>query len=586
MKGKQGSIRLMISTSLLMLFFSASPQGIQTIGALPGNSYSYAFDLSDNGAVVVGSVLTDSGQKAVRWVRGTGLQELGSLGGNFSEARGVSADGSVVVGWATTSNGETHAFRWTAHTGMQDLGTLGGRHSYAWDVSANGSVIVGYAEDQNLRMRAFRWVQATGMQSLGTLEGGNFSEAKSVSADGNSIVGVATTSSGLRRAFLWRQATGMQDIGTLGGSSSEAWGISADGAVVVGFATLTNGSSRAFRWTQSGGMVDLGTLAAAGRFSHAQAVSGNGSVIVGLSYYSNSQFTAFVWTQERGMRNLLQSYASALPIGWTLNTAFAVSSNGRYIAGIGRTPDSKYQGWVLDTAPSPRHWNFDNDTEGWRVVDFNALGPYKNPILTHTPSWSAAGGNPGGHIFWADNNNNSFFFEAPAPLVGDLSAYTNGYLRFSLSTTLNNYASDSVVVFYGRNDKVMVAPITPLPDNTWRSYLVQLVHTRFRNDNINGSQTTRQDFNSIMRDVAAVRIPGEFGVGTLETTRLDTVSLLPVTIQGDVNADGCVNDQDLLLILLAFGSTGSLPEDLDQNGVVDDADLLILLLNFGSGTCN
>jgi len=587
MKGKQGSIRLgVVCVGLLMLIAGAFTQNIQSIGALPGNAYSYAYDVSDNGAVVVGSVLTDVGQKAVRWSRASGaLEELGSLGGNFSEARGVSADGSVVVGWATTSNGETHAFRWTAHGGMQDLGTLGGRHSYALDVSANGLVVVGYAEGQNFRMRAYRWTQATGMQSLGVLSGGNHSEAKSVSADGNSVVGIATNSSGLRRAFLWKQATGMQELGTLGGSSSEAWGISADGTVVVGFATQSNNNARAFRWTQAGGMVDLGTLAAAGRFSHAQSVSGNGSVIVGLSYYSNSQFTAFIWTQERGMRNLFLNYASVLPTGWTLNSAFAVSSNGRYVAGIGRTPDSKYQGWVLDTAPSPRHVTFDNDAGGWRIVDFNALGPYKVPLTDYVPSWSAAGGNPGGHIFWADNNSNSFFFEAPLALSGDLSAYTGGYLRFSLSTTLNNYASDSVVVFYGRNDKVMVATISPLPNNNWQSYAVQLVHTRFKNDNINGSQITRQDFNSIMRDVAAVRIPGEFGAGSLETTRLDTVSLLPVTVPGDVNADGCVNDQDLLLILLAFGNTGSLPEDLDQNGVVDDADLLVVLLNFGSGTC-
>jgi probable HAF family extracellular repeat protein len=587
MKGRQRLFGLAaLGLSLNLICSDVSAQSIQSIGALRGNPYSYAFDVSDNGAIVVGSVLTDTGQKAVRWVRGGGLEELGNLGGNFSEARAVSADGTVAVGWATTANGETHAFRWTAHGGMQDLGTLGGRYSYAWNVSANGSVIVGYAEDQNYRGRAFRWTQATGMQSLGTLTGGNYSEAKSVSADGNGIVGIATSSGGLRRAFLWKQATGMQDLGTFGGSSSEAYGISGDGTVVVGFATLQNGSSRAFRWTQSGGLVELGTLTAAGRFSHAQAVSGNGSVIVGLSYYTNTLFTAFIWTQERGMRNLFQAYASALPVGWALNTAFSVSSNGRYVAGIGRTPSGEYQGWVLDTAATVRSWSFENNDEGWRVVDLTSQGPYRDPIATYTPSWSATGGNPGGHIFWADTNSSSFFFEAPTALSGDLSAYTSGFLRFSLSTTLNNYGGDSVVVVVGRNDKVMVAPISPLPNNNWRPYAVQLVHTRFKNDNINGSQVTRQDFNSIMRDVASVRIPGEFGAGTLETTRLDTVSLLPATIPGDVNADGCVNDQDLLQILLAFGNTGSMPEDLNQDGIVDDADLLIVLLNFGSGTCN
>ncbi len=58
---------------------------------------------------------------------------------------------------------------------------------------------------------------------------------------------------------------------------------------------------------------------------------------------------------------------------------------------------------------------------------------------------------------------------------------------------------------------------------------------------------------------------------------------LPLTPTGDVNGDGCVEDSDLLMVLFAFGSTGSQPADLNRDGVVDDADLLIVLLNFGAG---
>jgi WD40 repeat protein len=54
--------------------------------------------------------------------------------------------------------------------------------------------------------------------------------------------------------------------------------------------------------------------------------------------------------------------------------------------------------------------------------------------------------------------------------------------------------------------------------------------------------------------------------------------------QGDVNGDGCVDNSDLLAVLLAFANTGSnLPADLNGDRVVDDADLLLVLLNFGSG---
>ena len=71
--------------------------------------------------------------------------------------------------------------------------------------------------------------------------------------------------------------------------------------------------------------------------------------------------------------------------------------------------------------------------------------------------------------------------------------------------------------------------------------------------------------------------------------RLDAVVVLarnPVGPQpeGDVNADGCVDDADLLTVLFAFGETGAgIPEDLNKDCTVDDADLLLVLFNFGSG---
>jgi hypothetical protein len=53
---------------------------------------------------------------------------------------------------------------------------------------------------------------------------------------------------------------------------------------------------------------------------------------------------------------------------------------------------------------------------------------------------------------------------------------------------------------------------------------------------------------------------------------------------GDVDANGCVDDADLLAVLFAFGNTGSNLGRVDVNcdGVVDDADLLIVLFNFGN----
>jgi len=56
------------------------------------------------------------------------------------------------------------------------------------------------------------------------------------------------------------------------------------------------------------------------------------------------------------------------------------------------------------------------------------------------------------------------------------------------------------------------------------------------------------------------------------------------TIAGDIDRNGCVDDADLLRLLLMFGQSGpGLAEDLNGDGTVDDADLLIVLFHFGSG---
>ena len=63
--------------------------------------------------------------------------------------------------------------------------------------------------------------------------------------------------------------------------------------------------------------------------------------------------------------------------------------------------------------------------------------------------------------------------------------------------------------------------------------------------------------------------------------RLGAIKYAP---NGDLNADGCVDDADLIAVLFAFGQSGSgLQADVNADGVVDDADLLTVLFHFGSG---
>jgi probable HAF family extracellular repeat protein len=97
---------------------------------------------------------------------------------------------------------------------------------------------------------------------------------------------------------------------------------------------------------------------------------------------------------------------------------------------------------------------------------------------------------------------------------------------------------------------------------------------------------------SVLTEARAISSDGRYivGWGWNAATRRYEAFLLDTgprctAHNGDVDANGCVDDADLLAVLFAFGNTGSNLGRVDVNcdGVVDDADLLTVLFNFGSG---
>ncbi|MDW8106833.1 MAG: HAF repeat-containing protein [Armatimonadota bacterium] len=325
--------RAVAAFSVLVCAWTCSEaQRLLWLDPLPGSYFNAARDVSADGLVVVGDALISwSEVRPVQWQDGA-ASDLGTLGGEFGVAWGVSEDGSIVAGMST----ETFPFSYLRATCwqsgvIQDLGTLGGLRSAAYALSADGSVVVGWAEAPNERLRAFRWVQGQGLQDLGTL-GGIDGYATAVSPDGSIVVGSAQNANFRRRAFRWRNGV-MQDLGTLPGyNESEASGVSADGSVVVGVARNDNGQRRAFRW-RDGVIRDLGTLG--GRESSATGVSADGRVVVGWAQDASGRDRASRWIEGRGIEDLNQTYASFLDDGSLLQSATALSPDGRYIVGYG-----------------------------------------------------------------------------------------------------------------------------------------------------------------------------------------------------------------------------------------------------------
>jgi probable HAF family extracellular repeat protein len=258
--------------------------------------------------------------------------------------------------------------------------------------------------------------QAQRLIWLGTLPGGYGSVARGVSADGSVVVGSARNAAELLRAFRWTTSGGIQDLGTLGGDSSWALGVSADGSVVVGSAQNAAGRWRAFRWTAAGGMEDLNTTYASlltdgSVLGEAYAISSDGRYIVGLGYnVATGLLEAFLLdTQGTGVEERLIWLGT---LGGSWSEAHGVSDDGSVV--VGRALNAAGQGrafrWTAGRGMQ------DLGTLGGNGSDANGVSADGSVVVGSAQNaagqgrafrWTAAGGMQdlgtlGGDWSWAD----------------------------------------------------------------------------------------------------------------------------------------------------------------------------------------
>ncbi len=334
------------------------------LGSLPGEtSGSMAQGISDDGRVVVGQAYaTGSAQYAFRWTSAGGMTGLGELPGGLvqSEAFAVSADGNVVVGRSVvqTTNPFYQGFRWTADTGMVGLTANAGSLTNAADISPDGSVIAGQGFQSvagSTGTQMVRWTADDGgVQLFSTLQHGG---ALGMTPDGNTLVGFASGSPNGTQAAIWTSTGGFEFLGDLPGGAiqAQAEAVSADGTVVVGTGRSAAGDE-AFRWTSTGGMVGLGDLAGGGFASLAYDVSADGNTVVGMATEATGN-VAFIWTPGGGMQRLLDVLVAGGATGlagWRLDSARAITPDGRFIVGLAVNPSlNQFQGFVAELTPVP-----------------------------------------------------------------------------------------------------------------------------------------------------------------------------------------------------------------------------------------
>jgi probable HAF family extracellular repeat protein len=328
-------------------------------------------------------------------------------------------------------------------------------------------------------------------------------------------------------------------LGTLHvGSGSYAYGVSADGNVVVGI------SYNAVLW-QGGVMQVLGTLG--GSRSYAYDVSADGSVVVGSAENTAGQSRAFRWTQVGGMLDIGT-------LGGSGSAAYGVSADGSVVVGSAE-----------NTAGQSRAFRW---TQVGGMLDIGTLGGSGSVAYGVSADGSVVVGS-------AENTAGQSRAFRWTQVGGMLDI---GTLGGSGSVAYGVSADGSVVVGSAENTAGQSRAFR------WENGVMEDLNQTYASLLIPGSFF-----------VAAYAISPDgryivgFGVNAAAGSRKEAFLLDTgprcTSHSGDVDNNGCVDDADLLAVLIAFGNTGSNLGRVDVNcdGVVDDADLLTVLFNFGSG---
>ncbi len=237
--------------------------GTHLIDPVPGDDFSVAIDINNNGDVVGYSrtlACCSSPNHAFIWNLSTGTVGLGGLGGGDAYAQYLD-DAGEVTGSARLPSGDFTVFKWTSGGGMVNIAPPGWTDGNPFAISETGQIVGSIQIAPGGDYHAFSWTQTGGMVDLGVF-GGNYSYAYAVN-DVGTVVGSSTTASGDMHGFLWKDPGPMVDLGSLGGSNALAVAVN-NNDQVVGSGQLPSGYYHPFLWTDPGPIVDLGVLGGEG----------------------------------------------------------------------------------------------------------------------------------------------------------------------------------------------------------------------------------------------------------------------------------------------------------------------------------
>jgi probable HAF family extracellular repeat protein len=247
------------SQGVLTAFLWTQGTGMKPLGALPGATYSYGYEINSHGVIAGSSNSATSKGKifAVLWTKSGSkykIQKLPPLRGAVVTLSGALNDSGEVAGLYFFGKGaqQYHGFIWTQAKGTVDLGTLKGATDSNANAINSAGTVTGYSTTAgSTNWMAVNWDASGKIQRLGILAGDVSSAGEGIN-DGGQVVGFSANASGASRAILWTKALGMQDLNTLIPANS-GWSLIFASAInrkgqITGYGTI-NGENHGFLLT-------------------------------------------------------------------------------------------------------------------------------------------------------------------------------------------------------------------------------------------------------------------------------------------------------------------------------------------------
>jgi len=382
-------------------------------------------------------------------------------------------------------------------------------------------------------------------------------------------------------------------LGTTGGSSY-ALGVSNDGLTVVGEA---NGN--AVVWDRAANTI----ITVYNGSSAMPGCDATGAIAVGLTYPYPYQ-TPFMWTRQSGFR-WLPPYPE---FGWCVD----ITPSGAYAVGKARSPSGNNLPALWDLTQNPPVYRtyavgvgmsageaYGISDDGRTIVAFGhgSGWGYRGVVFRlkpdYTVDWWSYLMPISGHYGCVPNE----ISENGSVAVGNSGNLWGGSYYPAMWRAASNWTPELLANLGGSAGEAwdirggVIIGFSTTPSGGRRAVRWQLGTATAQVEDLNQTYAALLTDGSVLRSANAFSPNGRYivGWGYNAATRRDEAFLLDTqgcaSENGDVDANGCVDDADLLAVLFNFGNTGNAlgREDTNCDGIVDDADLLTVLFNFGSG---